>query len=89
MRWEPKKVGRVAKDIKGSERTSLVSFLFALLARLSPKTRPQPSQVTIDSENNNVESYRVLLDDMICDATKFCNNKKKRSVRKFKADLRE
>ena len=89
--WEPKKIGRVVRDVKSSKKTTLSSFLVALLARLSPNTRSQSSQTqaTIDSEIFNTEPFRLLLNEMLRDATTFCNNTKKRSARKFKENLRE
>ena len=82
--WEPKKIYRVVRDVKDSKKTSLLSFLVALLARLS---LTRPSQESIKIDDDDVKSSRKTLDTMIRDAAMFCNNNEKQNARKFKAHL--
>ena len=84
--WEPQKIGHVVENVISTKKTSLISFLVALLARLSSN---MVYSTDVDIEKTDVGPSKELLEEMIRDAAIFCNDRKRRCTSKFKALLCE
>lgn len=86
-KWAPEKIWRVVRDIKDSPKTSLLSLLTALLARLL--LDDQDTEASELSFSEKVKESKCLVDLILRDTTSFCKDESNVRATDLKKQLRD